>query len=63
MVNFVTVRIDDRKCTRCYTCVDECSTGALSLEGVIFCHNAYECSYCESCMMVCQNDAIKILDM
>jgi ferredoxin len=26
-------------------------------------HNAYECSYCETCMDVCDQDAIKILEM
>ena len=63
MVNFLTVKIDDSKCTRCYTCIDTCPTSALTLESVIFIHNAYECQYCEVCMDVCSNDAIKILEM
>ena len=63
MVNFVTVRINDKKCKRCYTCVDECPTGALYLESVIFCHSAYECNYEKECERACPNGAIKILDM
>ena len=62
-INFITVRIDDSKCKRCYECIKSCSTGALSLEQVIFIHNAYECAYCETCMDVCPEEAIKILDM
>ncbi|MBQ9024827.1 MAG: 4Fe-4S binding protein [Methanobrevibacter sp.] len=63
MVNFLTVRIDDKKCEHCLTCVSECPTGALTYYKAGFMHSAYECSYCESCMMVCPNDAINILDM
>ena len=63
MVNLVTVRIDYDKCERCFKCVDECPTGALSLEGVIFCHNAYECNYEKECEQICSNNAIRILDM
>lgn len=62
-INFVTVRIDDNKCNRCYDCIEVCPTGALSLEQTIFIHNSYECSYCEVCMDVCEHEAIKILEM
>ena len=63
MVNFLTIRIDDKKCKRCYECIDSCPSGALSLESVIFMHNAYECMYCESCELTCPESAIKIMDM
>ena len=62
-VNFCTVRIDDKKCNRCYECIELCSTGALTLNQSIFCHNAYECAYCEVCMDVCSEEAIQILKM
>ena len=62
-VNFLTVRIDDKKCKRCYTCIDQCPSGALTLEGIIFCHNAYECMYCESCELSCPKQAITIMGM
>ena len=62
-INFVTVRIDDNKCNRCYECIDICPTGALSLEQSIFIHSAYECNYEKECEKVCKNNAITILDM
>ena len=62
-INFITVRIDDNKCNRCYECIDICPTGALSLEQSIFMHNAYECNYEKECEKVCKNNAITILDM
>lgn len=62
-VNFVTVRIDDEKCTRCYECIDCCSTKALSLDKGIFVHSAYECAYCEVCMDVCPEQCITIKEM
>ena len=63
-VNFVTVRIDSSKCTHCYECVENCPTGALTYEApVCFTHNAYECSYCECCMDLCEPNALQILEM
>ena len=64
-VNFVTVRIDDKKCDYCMECVNTCPTGALTYDSQVkvFMHNAYECSYCEVCMDVCDQEAITILDM
>lgn len=62
-INFITVKIDDNKCNRCYECIDVCPTGALSLEQTIFIHNAYECNYEKECEKVCNENAITILDM
>lgn len=62
-VNFCTVRIDDKKCERCYECVKTCPTGALTLEQTIFCHNAYECNYEKECEEQCKQNAIRILEM
>ena len=62
-VNLVTVRVDSKKCKRCYECIHACPTGALSLEKGIFSHNTYNCQYCEVCMDVCENGSIEILEM
>ena len=62
-INFITVRIDDKKCKRCYECISSCPNKALTLEHGIYCHNAYGCAYCEVCMDVCEEGALTILDM
>ena len=33
-VNFVTVRIDDKKCERCYECIRTCPNKALTLDEI-----------------------------
>ena len=62
-VNFLTVRIDDKHCDRCYECVEACPNGALSLDKGIFVHSAYECNYEKECEQACPNNAINILEM
>ena len=64
-INFVTVRVDMNKCTLCMECTQTCPTGALTFESdvVVFMHSAYECSYCEVCMDVCEQECLEILDM
>ena len=62
-INFITVRIDDKKCTRCYDCIKYCPTEALRLDKGIFTHNAYECAYDEVCMDICPERAITIMEM
>ena len=57
-----TVKIDDKRCNRCYECIQACSTSALSLDGATFIHNPADCSYCEVCMDVCPEEAITILE-
>ena len=57
-----TVRIDDKKCQRCYTCIQACPTSALTLDGVAFVHNAEDCCYDECCLDVCPEEAITILE-
>jgi len=61
--NYLTVRIDNKKCKRCYECVRACTHGALTLERGIFMHNAYGCAYCYECMDACEQDSIEILEM
>ena len=60
MVNFLTVRIDDKKCDYCLECVTSCPSGALTFDKC-FEHNPNECMNCEVCMDVCPNEAIKIM--
>lgn len=62
-INYVTVRIDDKKCDYCMECINTCPNDALTMEKGIFMHNAYSCAYCEVCMDVCDKEAIKILEM
>lgn len=62
-VNYVTVRIDDSKCQRCYECIQCCPTSALTLDGMVFNHNPSLCAYDECCQDVCPNEAITILEM
>lgn len=59
-INFVTIRIDEKKCKRCYDCVTYCVSGALTLDKGIFNHDATNCCYCEVCMDVCRTAAIEI---
>ena len=59
MTNYLTVRIDDKKCDYCLECTDVCPNGALSYDKC-FEHNPNICANCEVCMDVCPNDAIKI---
>lgn len=63
MVNFMTVKIDDKRCDYCLECVSTCPNGALTYYRACFMHNAYECAYCECCEMICSNEAIKIYPM
>ena len=63
MVNFMTVKINDKKCDYCLECVNSCPNGALTFYRACFMHDAYSCAYCEVCMDVCPNDAIEIRSM
>jgi ferredoxin len=60
MVNFLTVRIDDKRCDYCLECTTVCPSGALTFDKC-FEHNPNECMNCEVCMDVCPNDAIRIM--
>ena len=62
MTNYMTIRIDDKKCDYCLECVSVCSSGALTYDKC-FEHNGAECSYCEVCMDLCPNEAINVYPM
>ena len=59
MVNFMTVRIDDKRCDYCLECVSTCPNGALTYDHC-FEHNPVECMNCESCELICEYGAITI---
>ena len=57
----LTVQIT-KECEYCLTCTSSMSpSGALTYDKC-FEHDSDKCWYCESCMNVCPNDAIKIND-
>ena len=62
-INYSTIRINDKKCKRCYTCIRSCQNQALTLEKGIFMHNAYSCAYCYECVDACPNKSLTILEM
>jgi len=51
--------INKELCTGCQTCVDECSTGAISMEENIAFINEDECIRCGVCHDVCSEDAVR----
>jgi ferredoxin len=51
--------IDKELCTGCQTCVEECSAGAISMEGNIAYINDDECIRCGVCHNVCTDDAVR----
>ena len=59
-MNYLTVRIDDKRCNYCLECISVCPTEALTYDKC-FEHKAKLCSNCEVCMDVCEQGAIKIL--
>ncbi|MHC1582259.1 MAG: 4Fe-4S binding protein [Candidatus Syntropharchaeia archaeon] len=50
--------VDPEKCDGCGTCVDECSTGAITIENDVAVVNEEECVDCEVCVDACPNEAI-----
>ena len=62
-MGYITVEVDYDRCDKCYECTITCPTDALRLERGVFTHNAYACSYCETCMDVCPMECLKIKDM
>jgi ferredoxin len=51
--------IDKELCTGCQTCVEECSAGAISMEGNIAYINDDECIRCGVCHNVCTDEAVR----
>ena len=51
--------INEKLCTGCQTCVDECSVGAISMEKDLAFINEDECIRCGVCHDVCPEDAVR----
>ncbi len=58
-VPLVSIRINDKRCDYCLDCTNVCPSGALTYDKC-FEHDTNECWNCESCMDVCEKEAIKI---
>jgi ferredoxin len=58
------LRIDERRCTACGTCVQICPTGAISEKSEngrkLIYFNSYLCSNCSLCREACLNKAIEV---
>lgn len=49
-------------CSQGYDCIKLCPGHALSVvEGVMY-HSQNNCTYCENCMDVCVNGAMKVIE-
>lgn len=53
------IEYDAHKCVECYECVKWC-TGALSYYNGAIIFNSDNCSYCETCVDVCDRGAIEV---
>ena len=62
MVNFLTLRIYDKRCTYCLECSSVCPSGALTYDKC-FEHDSSECMNCEVCMDVCEVNALSIMEV
>ena len=51
---------DMGKCSQCLDCIECCSGKALSYREGVFFHSSDNCTFCESCMMVCDSGAIVV---
>ena len=57
---YLHISINQDKCTRCYTCIECCTTDALQLDKGHFIHDTTLCAYCEVCQDVCPEQAFQI---
>ena len=56
---YVLLSIDDTKCDYCLECISVCPSGALTYDKC-FEHNPNECTNCEVCSDICEQEAITI---
>ena len=50
-------------CNLCGECVKSCSTDALTIKNDKLIHNSDECQFCEVCMDVCPEYAIRVYEV
>jgi NAD-dependent dihydropyrimidine dehydrogenase PreA subunit len=56
--------IDEKKCKVCGECVKICPVEIYKLEGDrLVVGNSADCSNCQSCISVCENEAITITEI
>lgn len=52
----VRVMIDESSCDECMDCIESCPAGCLSL----YSYEGDDCWICESCVDICEYDAIRV---
>lgn len=52
----VRVLIDESSCDECMDCIESCPAGCLSL----YSYEGDDCWICESCIDICEYDAIRV---
>lgn len=51
--------INSEMCTGCGVCIDECSVGAIAMQGDVACIDEPVCIRCGVCHDVCPSDAVR----
>ncbi len=55
--------IDQKKCTKCKTCIETCPVNVFDeSDGKIIVKNPDQCIGCRACEVQCPEDAIKVKD-
>lgn len=55
------IQVDEEKCCACGTCLEVCSTGAISLETGKAVINRALCTQCEACIGACPSGALSLV--
>jgi len=58
------ITITEGKCDGCGECVEACPVNLFEMvDGKAVCEDASECLGCESCVVVCSNEAVKLQEL
>lgn len=52
--------IDLLKCSECLECVNNCPSNALTWDNVVFGFEVELCTFCETCMDICEESALTV---